>query len=68
MANDLAKFTCYAAFIVNGNPITNLLSIGEKSSKTGPDPEAPGPVVGGLNTHNVFEGDSSMTRCQCLLF
>jgi hypothetical protein len=61
MNNDLSKFTCYAAFIVNGNLVTNLLSIGEKSSKTGPDPPSPA-IVGGLNTHNVFEGDSSMTR------
>lgn len=63
MDNNLSKFTCYAAFIVNGNLVTDLVSIGEKSEKTGPDP--PGPAtVAGLNTHNVFEGDSSMTRSQ----
>ena len=63
MNNDLSKFTCYAAFMVNGNLITDLVSIGEKSPKTGPDPkEQPMATIGGLNTHNVFEGDSSMTR------
>ncbi|EKM77086.1 hypothetical protein AGABI1DRAFT_115479 [Agaricus bisporus var. burnettii JB137-S8] len=61
MHNNLAKFTCYSAFVVNGNMVTDLLSIGEKSAKTGPDPPQPA-IVGGLNTHNVFEGDSSMTR------
>jgi hypothetical protein len=63
MNRNLARFTCYAAFLVNGNMVTNLLSIGEKSSQTGPDPPKPA-LVGGLNTHNVFEGDSSMTRGQ----
>ncbi|EKM83297.1 hypothetical protein AGABI1DRAFT_111729 [Agaricus bisporus var. burnettii JB137-S8] len=62
MNNDLAKFTCYAAFIVNGNMVTDLVSIGEKSKKTGPDPKDQPATIGGLNTHNVFEGDSSMTR------
>ncbi|XP_006458748.1 hypothetical protein AGABI2DRAFT_190943 [Agaricus bisporus var. bisporus H97] len=62
MNNDLAKFTCYAAFVVNGNMVTDLVSIGEKSAKTGPDPLDQPATIGGLNTHNVFEGDSSMTR------
>ncbi|KXN81289.1 Aromatic peroxygenase [Leucoagaricus sp. SymC.cos] len=61
MANDLAKFVTYAAFLVDGNPITNLISIGSKSSETGEDPPSPA-IVGGLNTHAVFEGDASMTR------
>ncbi|KAJ2914371.1 heme-thiolate peroxidase, partial [Candolleomyces efflorescens] len=51
----------YAAMLVDGNVVTNLLSIGGKTSKTGPDPPAPA-IVGGLNTHDVFEGDASMTR------
>ncbi|EKM83225.1 hypothetical protein AGABI1DRAFT_118546 [Agaricus bisporus var. burnettii JB137-S8] len=61
MENNLARFTCYAAFLVDGNVITDKLSIGGKSDKTGPDP--PGPAtVAGLSTHNLFEGDTSMTR------
>lgn len=55
MANGLAKFVTYAAFLVDGNPITNLLSIGGKSALTGEDPPEPA-IVGGLNTHAVFEG------------
>jgi len=61
MANDLAKFVTYAAFLVDGNPITNLMSIGGKSLLTGEDPPDPA-IVGGLDTHAVFEGDASMTR------
>ncbi|KAF8956879.1 Chloroperoxidase [Flammula alnicola] len=61
MANSLAIFITYAAFLVDGNVITNELSIGQKTARTGPDPPAPA-IVGGLNTHAVFEGDASMTR------
>jgi hypothetical protein len=61
MGNDLAIFVTYAAFLVDGNLITNLLSIGGKSSATGPDLPAPA-IVGGLDTHAVFEGDASTTR------
>lgn len=61
MGNDLAIFVTYAAHLVDGNLITDLLSIGGKSSATGPDPPAPA-IVGGLNTHGVFEGDASTTR------
>lgn len=61
MENSLAKFVTYAAFLVDGNPVTNLMSIGGKSSLTGQDPPSPA-IVGGLDTHAVFEGDASMTR------
>ncbi|KAH6905634.1 Chloroperoxidase [Coprinopsis sp. MPI-PUGE-AT-0042] len=61
MENGLAIFVTYAAFIVDGNPITNLMSIGGKTIRTGIDPPKPA-IVGGLNTHAVFEGDTSMTR------
>ncbi|KAF9521954.1 heme-thiolate peroxidase [Crepidotus variabilis] len=61
MERSLAIFVTYAAHLVDGNVITNELSIGGKSPLTGPDPPAPA-IVGGLNTHAVFEGDSSMTR------
>ncbi|KAJ3573520.1 heme-thiolate peroxidase [Leucocoprinus birnbaumii] len=61
MENSLARFVTYAAFLVDGNPVTNLLSIGGKSSSTGQDPPKPA-IVGGLDTHAVFEGDASMTR------
>ena len=55
MGNDLALTLTYSAMLVDGNMITNLLSIGGKSSKTGPDPPKPA-IVGGLDTHAVFEG------------
>jgi hypothetical protein len=55
-----ARFVTYAAFVVDGNPITDLLSIGRKSILTGVLPEPA--IVGGLNTHGVFEGDASTTR------
>jgi unspecific peroxygenase len=55
MQNRIAIFVTYAAFIVDGNPITNLMSIGGKTIRTGIDPPKPA-IVGGLNTHSVFEG------------
>jgi hypothetical protein len=55
MALPLVKFVTYAAFLVDGNPITNLMSIGGKSQETGGNPPAPA-IVGGLDTHAVFEG------------
>ncbi|PPQ79670.1 hypothetical protein CVT25_003244 [Psilocybe cyanescens] len=61
MENTIAILVTYAAFLVDGNVITNLLSIGGKTSFTGPNPPAPA-IVGGLDTHAVFEGDASMTR------
>ena len=56
MENNLAVFVTYAAHLVDGNLITDKLSIGRKSAETGPDPPAPA-IVGGLNTHGVFEGE-----------
>ncbi|KAF7972385.1 hypothetical protein HWV62_18102 [Athelia sp. TMB] len=61
MGNDLAVLVTWGAFIVDGNHLTNLMSIGEKTGGTGPFPPAPA-IVGGLNTHGVFEGDASTTR------
>ncbi|KAF9453302.1 Cloroperoxidase [Macrolepiota fuliginosa MF-IS2] len=61
MENTLAKFVTYAAHLVDGNLITDQLSIGSKTSKTGPNPPAPA-IVGGLDTHSVLEGDASLTR------
>ncbi|KDR72024.1 hypothetical protein GALMADRAFT_74335 [Galerina marginata CBS 339.88] len=61
MDNGLAIFVTYAAHLVDGNILTDKLSIGGKTGLTGPNPPAPA-IVGGLNTHAVFEGDTSMTR------
>ncbi|KIJ22762.1 hypothetical protein M422DRAFT_276766 [Sphaerobolus stellatus SS14] len=61
--NDFAKFVVYQALLLDGNPLTNLLSIGKKTHETGPDPPKPA-LVGGLSQHNTFEGDTSMTRVE----
>ena len=61
MGNDLAVLVTYAAFIVDGNPITNLLSIGGKTKRTGRDPPNPA-VVAGLNAHGFFEGAVFLAR------
>ncbi|TFK18282.1 Cloroperoxidase [Coprinopsis marcescibilis] len=61
MENRLARFTTYAAHLLDGNPITDLLSIGQKTRRTGPDPPSPA-IVGGISNHGTFEGDASMTR------
>ena len=61
MAPGAAQAATYAAHILNGNLEFDLLSIGGKTPKTGPDPPAPA-QVGGLNQHATFEGDASLTR------
>jgi len=61
MNYSVASFITYNAHIVDGNVVTDLLSIGGKTNATGPDPPSPA-IVGGLNTHGPFEGDASMTR------
>ncbi|KAF5359269.1 hypothetical protein D9756_003077 [Leucocoprinus leucothites] len=57
----LALNVVYTGILVDGNVVTNLLSIGGKSSLTGEDPPAPA-TVAGLNTHGPLEGDASITR------
>ncbi|KDR84365.1 hypothetical protein GALMADRAFT_54851 [Galerina marginata CBS 339.88] len=59
--NTFARFLVFSTFLVNGNPITNLMSIGGATPLTGPNPPKPA-TVGGLNTHSNCEGDTSMTR------
>jgi hypothetical protein len=63
MDNNVAVFTTYAAFLVDGNLVTNLISIGQQTDKTGPSPPRPA-TAGGLATHGTFEGDTSLTRGQ----
>ena len=57
MAYSLAVFITWGAFLVDGNHLTNWMSIGEKTAETGLAPPPPA-IVGGLNTHKVFEGAS----------
>lgn len=41
--------------MVDGNHLTNLMSIGAKTPETGPDAPPPA-IIGGLDTHGEFEG------------
>ncbi|KIJ42091.1 hypothetical protein M422DRAFT_171551 [Sphaerobolus stellatus SS14] len=61
LGNDFAKFLVYQAFLMNGNPLTNLMSIGMHTPLTGQNPPKPA-LVGGLSQHGTFEGDTSMSR------
>ncbi|KAJ2923951.1 heme-thiolate peroxidase, partial [Candolleomyces eurysporus] len=62
MENAIAIFVTYAAMLVDGNLLTNKISIGRKSQKTGPDPPPPA-TAGGLSTPGLGpEGDASLTR------
>jgi hypothetical protein len=61
MEYNTALILAYAGILVDGNIVTNLLSIGGKSPKTGEAPPAPA-TAGGLDTHGPFEGDASITR------
>ncbi|TFK19789.1 aromatic peroxygenase precursor [Coprinopsis marcescibilis] len=60
MNGQAARVATYIGHILEGNLLTDLLSIGGKTRLTGPDP--PGASVAGLSNHGTFEGDSSMTR------
>ncbi|KIJ31934.1 hypothetical protein M422DRAFT_185203 [Sphaerobolus stellatus SS14] len=66
MDPDRAQLLAYSTMLVDGNVITDLMSIGGKSCLTGPDPPKPA-TVAGLSTHAVFEGDASLT-CQDFFF
>ncbi|KIJ38244.1 hypothetical protein M422DRAFT_176867, partial [Sphaerobolus stellatus SS14] len=58
--DDLADFVTYAASLFNRNLVTNFLSIGSKTPLARPDSPAPA-IVGGLDTHAVFEGNDAST-------
>ncbi|KAJ2914351.1 heme-thiolate peroxidase, partial [Candolleomyces efflorescens] len=59
--NTAAIVVTYLAHLLNGNILTDLLSIGGLTPKTGPPP-APPAHAGGLNVHGTFEGDAGLTR------
>jgi hypothetical protein len=62
MDHSIAILTTYAAFLDDGNLLTNLISIGGDTPKTGPKPPNVGLAAAGFNQHGTFEGDTSMTR------
>ncbi|KAJ3515821.1 heme-thiolate peroxidase [Agrocybe chaxingu] len=66
LRNGAAIFATYAAHLVVGNLLTDLLSIGGKTPLTGPSPPLPA-TAGGLSEHGLFEGDASMTRSDAFL-
>ena len=55
MENHFAIVATYLGHLLSGNLVTDLLSIGGKTSKTGPPPP-PRAHAGGLNVHGTFEG------------
>lgn len=55
MGNDLAILVTWGAHLVDGNQLTNLMSIGKKSGDTGAV-QSGTYAPAGLNTHGVFEG------------
>jgi hypothetical protein len=55
MENNFAIFLTYLAHLLDGNMVTDLLSIGGETPKTGPAPPPPA-LAGGLNVHGTFEG------------
>ncbi|KIJ27631.1 hypothetical protein M422DRAFT_190789 [Sphaerobolus stellatus SS14] len=61
MDTNSATLVTYASMLIDGNLVTNLMSIGGKSPLTGLDPSKLA-TIGGLNTHAGFEGDASLTR------
>ncbi|KAH6905561.1 Chloroperoxidase [Coprinopsis sp. MPI-PUGE-AT-0042] len=56
-----ARVAAYGAHLLNGNQVSDLLSIGGKTHLTGPSP-APPAHAGGNNVHNTCEGDVSLSR------
>ncbi|KAL9935783.1 hypothetical protein V8E36_005360 [Tilletia maclaganii] len=61
MAQPLAVFLAWGAHVVDGNLLTNLISLGRKTVRTG-TAGAAAQAASGLNTHGLFEGDASTTR------
>lgn len=61
MENIVARFTTYVNHLIDGNLVTDLISIGDKTLKTGIPPPPPA-LVAGMNNHGTFEGDASLTR------
>ncbi|KAH6918079.1 Chloroperoxidase [Coprinopsis sp. MPI-PUGE-AT-0042] len=61
MENIVARFTTYVNHIIDGNLVTDLISIGDKTLKTGLPPPPPA-LVAGMNNHGTFEGDASLSR------
>ena len=55
MDHGAAVTAAYLGHLLNGNLVTDLLSIGGKTPKTGPPPPPPA-HAGGLNVHGTFEG------------
>ncbi|TFK21085.1 Cloroperoxidase, partial [Coprinopsis marcescibilis] len=62
MHNGAVRLPAYSAHLMNGNLVTDLLSIGGKSRNTGPDPRGQPALVAGISEHGTFEGDASLTR------
>jgi len=60
MGNDMAIAQAYGIHLLNGNLVTDLMSIGGRTPLTGP--RCPGCKDGGLSDHTTFEGDASLTR------
>jgi len=63
MNYNLSSFIMYNVHIVNENVVTDLLNIGNKVNVMGTDPLLLA-IIGGLNTHSLFEDNISMTRSQ----
>lgn len=61
MESTLARRFTYSSHLIDGNVITDLMSIGAKTDLTGPAPPPPA-NPGGLNLHGFIEGDASFTR------
>ena len=55
MENKFAIVVTYIAHLLDGNLVTDLLSIGGLTPKTGPPPPPPA-TAGGFNVHGTFEG------------
>ncbi|KAH6897713.1 Chloroperoxidase [Coprinopsis sp. MPI-PUGE-AT-0042] len=62
MENSVARFNTYVNHLLDGNVLTDLISIGDKTPKTGSDEPPPPALVSGMNHHGTFEGDASLTR------
>ncbi|KAJ3568217.1 heme-thiolate peroxidase [Leucocoprinus birnbaumii] len=62
MERNFATFITYLAHLSDGNQVTDLLSIGGKTSKTGPVGQYSKAPIGGFDFHNTFEGDASLSR------
>ena len=69
MEYQFGSFVTWAAFLADGNLLTNHVSLGGQVLQHRSDPPSPSPaIVGSLNTHDVFEANDEVALLNAEFF